>query len=85
MEWKVVADASGPLEAAIIAGRLEVEGIPVWVRREPAGAAIGLTYGPLGRTEILVPADRYGQALELLSTSSDDSPEDIDRESDGVP
>lgn len=70
--WYVVATAPGEAVAAIIAGRLKTAGIPVWIYRESAGAAIGLSVGPLGTVEVLVPEDYYEEALALLE--ADDAP-----------
>ncbi len=65
--WKVVAVAQGLAQASIISGRLETEGLPTRVQREPAGVAIGLTIGLLGEARVLVPEPLAEQALDILS------------------
>jgi hypothetical protein len=65
-DWVVIAKARGPIEADILVGRLRTAGIPAWVSRESAGAAIGLTVGMLGRAEVVVPATYHKRATELL-------------------
>lgn len=71
--WYVVATVGGEAEAAIITGRLESAGIPVWVYRESAGAAIGLTMGILGSVYVMTPEAYYEEAMALLEGG--DSPE----------
>jgi len=56
--WVRVARVWGDLQAELLRGLLEAQGIPVVLSREGAGRAIGLTVGPLGEVEILVP-DHY--------------------------
>jgi hypothetical protein len=67
VRWEVVAIAQGLAEAAIIQGRLEVEGIPARVHQEPAGVAIGLTVGLLGQAKVLVPEPLVEVALGILN------------------
>ena len=81
-EWKTVAEAAGPLQAAIIAGRLEAAGIPVWVRREAAGDIYGLTVGLAGRTQVMTPASFYEEARALLEHSPEDDEDYEDDEED---
>ena len=56
-----------PVEAMIIAGRLESEGIPAVTQQEAVGAALGLTIGPLGSARVLVPEPLAEQALAILA------------------
>lgn len=56
-----------PVEAMIIAGRLESEGIPAVTQQEAVGAALGLTVGPLGSARVLVPEPLAEQALAILA------------------
>jgi hypothetical protein len=66
VRWEVVAVANGLAQASIIQGRLVAEGIPARVNQEPAGVALGLTVGPLGQAEVLVPEPLAEQALRIL-------------------
>ena len=70
--WEVVAVADGLAQAAIIRGRLEVEGIPARVNQEPAGVALGLTIGTLGQAEVLVPKPLAEEALGILEQSGEE-------------
>ena len=63
----VVYTATGQGQADIIKGALVAAGIPVETSREGAGAAYGLTVGPLGMVDILVPETYAAQAEELLA------------------
>jgi hypothetical protein len=54
------------LEAEIIKGRLESEGIPVLLRYESAGLIYGITVDGLGEVKIMVPRDLAEEAKEIL-------------------
>jgi hypothetical protein len=62
----VVWEAANALEAQVVKGRLESEGIPAIVRGEALGAIYGLTTGGLAATDVLVPAPLAQKALEVL-------------------
>ena len=70
----VVDEADGLLEAEILRGLLEANGIAVWLSGESAGAALGLGVGPMATIEILVVAEVAEQAQRILSENqpSDD-------------
>jgi hypothetical protein len=74
--WAIVHTVAGMLKAKIIAGRLEVEGIPSWLKYEAVGAIYGITINGLGGVDILVPAESLEKAREILSQSYDEA--DID-------
>jgi len=63
----VVYTTAGPGQAAIIKELLAAEGIPAETSQEGAGAAYGLTVGPLGMVDILVPAEYAAQAEAVLA------------------
>lgn len=65
VEWVPVATAMGEIEANVIAGRLNSEGIPTRIRQESAGAALGLTVG-LGQILVLVPEPVVERAVRIL-------------------
>jgi hypothetical protein len=54
------------LEAEIIKGRLESEGIPVLLRYESAGLVYGITIDGLGEVKVMVPRDLAEEAKEIL-------------------
>ena len=64
--WDVLDEVSGSIDAEIIRGFLESQGISVILSQEGAGRAIGLTVGPLGETQILVPKSQLSEAKEIL-------------------
>lgn len=67
-------------EAHIVAGRLQSEGIGALVHQEPAGSAIGITFGPLGEIRVLVEAHHYDAALAILEGDDPDLlPSDTDQ------
>jgi len=57
------------LEAQIIKGRLESEGIPVLLSYESAGLVYGITIDGLGEVKIMVPRNLEEEAREILGTS----------------
>jgi hypothetical protein len=54
------------MEAQIIQGRLESEGIPVLLSYESAGLIYGLTVDGLGEVKIMVPKRLAKEAREIL-------------------
>ena len=79
--WMVVYVSYNVVEAHIVAGRLQNEGIPAWVHQEPAGSAFGITFGPLGEVRVFVNYEDYERALVLLEgePEPDALPDDVDR------
>jgi hypothetical protein len=63
----VVETTSGLIEAEILRGLLEANGINVWLSHESAGKVIGLSVGPLGQVDLLVPAEQEDDAKKILS------------------
>ena len=77
----VVYTTSGPGEAGIIQSVLNAAGIPCELSREGAGAAYGLTVGPLGEVDVLVPAAHAEAAKALLAAMERG---DLEDDSDAV-
>ena len=65
-QWVVVDRVSGQLQAEILGGMLEAQGIRVVLSQEGAGHVYSLGVGTLGAVEILVPASEAEQARQLL-------------------
>lgn len=65
-KFSVVATASGRLEADIIKGMLEAQGVEARLSYESAGMAYGLGVGRLARVEILVREEQVPQAEAIL-------------------
>jgi Putative prokaryotic signal transducing protein len=65
-EWVVLEYVPGDLQAEILRGLLEAQGIPVFMSQESAGRAIGLTVGPLGEVTLLVRAEDLQEAQRVL-------------------
>jgi len=62
---------SGLLQAEIIKGKLESNGIPTLLKYESLGPVLGLTVDGLGQVEVWVPADQAELAYVLLHESDD--------------
>jgi hypothetical protein len=67
--WEVVARAAGMAEANLIVGRLASDGVPAQIRYEAAGQIYAITVDGLGEVRILVPAEQWERAREILSRS----------------
>lgn len=67
VRWVTVYKTLGLAPAQIIAGRLEVEGIPARAWQEGAGQALGLTIGLLGNGHVSVPAEWAEKASDILA------------------
>lgn len=80
VKWVRVAIALGPTQAEILRGRLEMEGIPARVLREPAGSVYGLTVGLLGQIDIVVPQEYAAQAHDLLASEARETEESEEEE-----
>jgi hypothetical protein len=66
-EWVVVHEADGNLQAEIMRGLLEAQGIPVLLSQEGAGHfAYVTTVGSLGIVEVMVPSEHVQAAQRVL-------------------
>lgn len=65
--WVVIDKVAGDLQAEILRGLLEAQGIRVLLSQEGAGRALGLSVGPLGEVEILVPVEQEQEANQVLA------------------
>ncbi len=70
-----VGVADGQVEAEIIKGLLNANGVDVWLSQESAGSALGLTIGALGEVEIMVRAEQAEQARALLEDGPQEEPD----------
>ncbi|HSQ16721.1 MAG TPA: DUF2007 domain-containing protein [Anaerolineales bacterium] len=66
-EWVLVDTAAGQLQAEIVRGMLEAQGIQVWLNQAGAAHAYAMTVGSMGRVEVLVPSSASEQAQRILS------------------
>ena len=65
--WEVIAEIYGELQAELLRGLLEAQGILVILNQEGAGRAYGLNVGPLGQVQIMVPASSVEDARHVLA------------------
>ncbi len=66
-ERLVAICSSRYMEAQIIKGRLESEGIPVLLSYESAGLIYGITIDGLGEVKVMVPENLEEEAKEILA------------------
>jgi len=65
-EWVLVDTVQGQLQAEILRGLLEAQGIMVWLNAQGAARAYAVSVGTLGAVEILVPSSAEEQARQTL-------------------
>ena len=66
-----VYTASGQIQAHVIKGRLESEGIPVLLRYDSGSTVFALTVDGLGEVQLLVPREEAARARKILSQSEE--------------
>jgi len=67
-KWEVVDEVPGDLQAEILRGLLEAQGIKVWLSQEGIGHSVfPVTISPMGRVQILVPNDQLQFAQTVLN------------------
>ena len=64
--WEVIDEVAGDIQAEMLRGLLEAQGIKVWLSQEGAGRAYGLTLSTLGAVQILVPSESAAPARQIL-------------------
>ncbi len=67
-KWVVAAKIAGELQAEIMRGLLEAQGVRVYLAVEGAARAIGITAGPLGEVDIMVPEEELDETLEIIAS-----------------
>jgi hypothetical protein len=88
--WEVVTEVSGELQASLLRNLLEAQGIKVFLNQEGAGRAYGLTLGPLGEVQVMVPEHQSQEAHQIVEdyyagkfeTDEENEPEEDDEPSD---
>ena len=88
--WEVVTEVSGELQANLLRNLLEAQGIKVFLNQEGAGRAYGLTLGPLGEVQVMVPEHQSQEAQQIVEdyyagkfeTDEETEPEGDDEPSD---
>ncbi len=63
----VVYVANGKLEAETVKILLESFGIPAFINQESAGSTYGLTVGPLGEVDVVVPGEFLSEAKKIIA------------------
>jgi hypothetical protein len=65
-KWVIVTKVSGELQGELLRGLLQAQGIEVNLVQEGAARAIGITAGPLGEVEIMVPESQLQEAQDVI-------------------
>ena len=81
--WTVLDEIPGKLQAEIVRGLLEAQGIAVHLTQEGAGRALGLTVAPLGVVQVLVQQKEYSAVKKIYTDFLDGVYEDTEFAEDG--
>ena len=84
-KWELVTEVSGELQANLLRNLLEAQGIKVFLNQEGAGKAYGLTVGPMGQVQVLVPEKEFQKARQIVDeyyAGNFEENEEIDPEGD---
>lgn len=66
-KWEVVDTVAGELQAELLRGYLEAQGIPAYISQEGLGHFVyPVTVGPLARIDILVSSEQVQSAMAAL-------------------
>ena len=82
MRDEVVYVASGNIEAESVRILLESFGLKAFTNQEYAGKTYGLTIGPLGMVEVLVPEDQVEEAKKIIQAMDAGNLEDTQDETE---
>lgn len=75
---KLVSVYSGNyLQAQIVKGRLESEGVPALLRYEGAGLVYGITVDGLGEARVMVPEGLAKEAEAIVADQEYEEPDDM--------
>jgi uncharacterized protein YbjT (DUF2867 family) len=77
-EWILVETVQGQLQAEILKGLLEAQGITVWLNQEGAARAYAVAVGTLGMVELLVPTSMVDKARQVLEAYNRGDFEDME-------
>jgi hypothetical protein len=66
-EWIYIDQVQGQLQAEILKGLFEAQGIKVWLNQEGVAHAYAIEIGSLGSVEILVPSSQAEKARQILA------------------
>jgi len=65
--WKSVITVQGELQAELLRGLLEAQGIQVQLSQEGVARVYGLTVGPLAEVDLLVPENQISSARNVIA------------------
>jgi hypothetical protein len=74
-ELVTVYSSMGMLRAQVMRGKLEANGVPVFLKYESVGQVFGLTVDGLGLVEVKVPLEWADAARDLIREDDDEWPE----------
>lgn len=67
-KWVLAIKVAGELQAELMRGLLEAQGVPVHLAIEGAARALGITTGPFGQVDIMVPESKLQEAKNIISS-----------------
>ena len=82
--WKPVTNVQGELQAEVVRGLLEAQGIPVHLSQEGLARAYGFGVGPLSEVEVMVPENHLAAAQEVIQKYKAGEFEELGNEINGL-
>lgn len=65
-KWELVAFVNNPIQAEILKGLLEAQGVMIHIVREGYQAVYGIANQPSVRIELLAPNDQVAEARQII-------------------
>lgn len=65
-QWTLLTTFNEPIQAELLRGLLEAQGLKVLISQEGAAKALGVNAGTLGEIEVLVPASDLEAAQHIM-------------------
>lgn len=65
-KWEVVEEVYGDLQAELLRGLMEAQGIPVRLNQEGARSVFPVNVGPLSLIQVMVPSHHMQEAQQVL-------------------
>jgi hypothetical protein len=66
-KWELVTFVNDPIQAEILKGLLEAQGVTIHIVREGYQAAFGIANQPSVRIELLAPNDQAEEAKQIIA------------------
>ena len=80
--WVTLITVQGELQAELMRGLLQAQGIPIELSEEGVARVYGLNVGPLASVDLLVPQDKLSEAKQVIADFEAGKFEDLGNQMD---